>query len=68
MTNEELKEAFKKRIPVNHRGVEYKYISAVIYRIRSRKIVVLAELMDRCGHSVVIVDADGVTALCTGPP
>lgn len=64
MTNYELKKAFYDEAPVVFKGIEgyskdieYKYISAIIYRKRNKKLVISAELVDKCGHSVSIVSA-----------
>lgn len=55
MTNEEAKQALFDKVPVRYRGVEYSYISGIIYRYDTKgKLVVSAELFDKCGHSVVI--------------
>lgn len=55
MTAEEVKDALLKKYPVIASGIEYKCVNAVIYRERDKRIVVSAELLDRCGHSVTIV-------------
>lgn len=61
MTSEELKKAFLDRVPVMCAGIEYKKISAIIYRHdRYGKVQVSAELLDRCGHSCVIVRAQDI--------
>lgn len=55
MTNEEAKKALFEKRPVNYNGVEYSYISGIIYRYDNKgKLMVSAELFDKCGHSVVI--------------
>ncbi len=61
MNNEELKEALVSGRPVIHNmallgKLEYKRVSAIIYRHRSGKLEITAELEDKCGHSVTIVD------------
>lgn len=62
MTHDELKEALLNRRPVVHTSpslgdLTYERVSAIIYRINDKnKIVVSAELVDKCGHSVSIVD------------
>lgn len=62
MTHEELKEALLNRRSVIWRSpsvgdITYERVSAIIYRINDKnKIVVSAELADKCGHSVSIVD------------
>lgn len=55
MTNEEVKQAFFSGVPVQVKEIEYKRISAIIYRLdREKKLIVSAELQDKCGHSVTI--------------
>jgi hypothetical protein len=66
MDNAELKEALFNRRPVVHfaggsDGVEYERVSAIIYRVGDNgKLNVSAELSDKCGHSVSIVDPSRV--------
>ena len=60
MTTDEIKEAFKKRIPVVSRDITYAYISALIYRIRDGKIVLSVELIDKNRNSVTIADCERV--------
>ena len=61
MTNEEAKQAFFDRVPVIYDGIKYNYISAIIYRrnnFKERgKVIVSAELVDKCGHCLVIARA-----------
>lgn len=55
MTNDEAKEAFRNRTPVYYNGIRYLNISAIIYRYDPYgNLLVSAELLDRCGNSVVI--------------
>lgn len=55
MTNEEVKKALFDESPVEHKGIQYKCITAIIYRRKSEKeVIVLAELMDRNKNSVSI--------------
>lgn len=55
MTNDEAKEAFRNRTPVYYNGVQYLKITAIIYRYdHFDNLLVSAELLDRCGNSVVI--------------
>lgn len=56
MTNDEAKEAFRNRTPVYYNGVQYLKITAIIYRYDQydNHLLVSAELLDRCGNSVVI--------------
>lgn len=60
MTGEEIKDALLKKSPVCANGIEYKCVTAVIYREQDKKIVVSGELLDRCGHSVTIVPLDKI--------
>lgn len=54
MTNTELKEAMMAEEPVVCNGIEYKCISAIIYRKNGNGITVQAELLDKTMHSVSI--------------
>ncbi len=56
MTNEQLKEALFSGCPVEHNGIVYKCVSAIIYRNKSGKLDVTAELTDKNDNSVSIVD------------
>ncbi len=61
MNNEELKEALVSGRPVifdmpSLGQLEYKCVSAIIYRHICGKLKITAELEDKCGHSVTIVD------------
>lgn len=48
MTNEEAKTALINRTPVTYSGVNYSYISAIIYRYdNSNNLLVSAELLDK---------------------
>lgn len=66
MTSEEIKEAIKNSSPVTYKGTEYKCITAYIYRriidrhTGKSTFILQCELLDRSGHSVVIVDAKKV--------
>ena len=66
MTSEEIKQAMKDGSPVTFNGTEYKCITAYIYRrVTDRHngratFILQCELLDRCGHSVVIADAKKV--------
>lgn len=66
MTNEELKEALINRRPVIASTpltgeIEYAYVSAIIYRRNKRGGVdISAEIMDKCLHSVSIVDPKNI--------
>lgn len=65
MTHDELKQALFNRRPVVHAvsgtETEYDHVSAIIYRLnKNQKLVVSAELSDKCGHSVSIVGPERV--------
>ena len=56
MTHEDLKEAVFSGCPVEHGDVEYKCVSAIIYRNRGGKVDITAELLDSNEHGVSIVN------------
>ena len=60
MSNEELKEALINRRPIIARIPsmgEIAYVSAIIYKRNERGgVYVIAELMDKCLHSVLSID------------
>ena len=61
MTNAEAKEALINRTPVMFNNTEYLYISAIIYRyVDNRKLVISAELSDKCKRSVTIAQLKDV--------
>lgn len=60
MTNTELKEAMMAGEPVIYGDIEYKCISAIIYRKNGSEIYIQAELADKKTHSVTIADATRV--------
>ena len=64
MTSEEIKQAMKTLAKVKYRGVIYDRITAYIYRVVSHeknyKTVLQCELLDKCGNSVVIAEAEKV--------
>ena len=60
MTAEEIKDALMKKYPVIANGIEYKCVSAVIYREQNRRIEVSAELLDKSGTSVTIVSLKNI--------
>ena len=61
MTNAEAKEALINRTPVMFNNTEYLYISAIIYRYDdNRKLVISAELTDKCKRSVTIAQLKDV--------
>lgn len=66
MTSEEVKKAMHSFAPVRYKGIEYKRITAFIYRAvpvpmsNNVKGVLQVELLDYCGHSVTIAEAEKV--------
>ena len=61
MTNEEAKTALMDRTPVSYNGVQYSYISAIIYRYdRNNKLLISAELTDKTMRSVTIAQIKDV--------
>lgn len=70
LTTEDIKELLKSREPVIchsrisafYSDIEYAYINAVIirYNPKTNKLERTLELMDKCGHAVVIVSPDNV--------
>lgn len=66
MTSEEIKKAMRDFAPVRHNGIEYKRITAYIYRVVEThkkgtfKTVLQVELLDRSGNSVTIAEAKKV--------
>lgn len=61
MTMEELKTAFFNQTPVASGSITYKCVSALIYRRSKKALVVQAELLDKCGHSVTIITPDRIS-------
>lgn len=61
MTNEEAKEALQNKTPVVCGGIEYKRISAIIYRYDDKgKFLISAELVDKKAQSVTIARLEDV--------
>lgn len=61
MTNEEAKEALQNKTPVVCGGIEYKRLSAIIYRYNDKgKFLVSAELLDKNKNSVTIARMEDV--------
>lgn len=56
MTNEQLKEALFSGCQVEHRGIIHKCVSGIIYRNKGGKLDISAELLDKNGNSVSIVE------------
>lgn len=65
MTADEAKAAFLAGTPVQHNGINYGGISALIYRREKNdktKVALTVELYDRGGNSVTIAAPERVTA------
>jgi hypothetical protein len=61
MTNNEAKIALENRTPVIFNGIEYSYISAIIYRYdKNHNLVISAELTDKNKRSVTIAQLKDV--------
>ena len=61
MTNTEAKNALFNRTPVTYNGIEYLYITAIIYRVDSNnELVISAELLDKNKRSVTIAQLKDV--------
>lgn len=61
MTYEEAKKAFNDRSKVNHRGIEYKQINAIIFRRNENEKIIQLELQDVKSKSVTIAKAGDVS-------
>lgn len=57
MNGAEMKKALLDKTPVEYRGIEYAYLSAIIYRAEGQEIVVSGEMMDKTTNSVTIARA-----------
>lgn len=61
MTNNDAKDALFARSPVTYNGIEYRYISAIIYRCgKNNDILISAELTDKNNRSVTIAKLQDV--------
>lgn len=60
MTGQQIKEALMDKRSVKYQEIEYKCISAVIYRNVGGKVQVSVELLDKNGPFVVVALADRV--------
>lgn len=65
MNNEELKSALFDRCPVEHNGIKYKCVSAIIYRNKGGRLSISAEVQDIKSNSVCIVDAEKLKEVLT---
>ena len=62
MTNTEAKTAMLHRTPITYNGINYAYISAIIYRYdRNNNLIISAELTDKNKRSVTIAQIKDVT-------
>ena len=69
MTNEELKHALLTGHPVvftdtDGRESEYERVSAIVYRAKDGEVVVSAEIVDKCGHSLLYCDPKRLKVVC----
>jgi hypothetical protein len=66
MTSEEIKKAMQEFSPVRYKGIEYKRITAYIYRVvrepmrNSLKGIIQVELLDKNENSVTIAEPEKV--------
>ena len=62
MTGAEARDAMLSQSPVEHGGIRYKYISAIIYRSdKNGNLMISAELLDNNKNSVTIVRLQDVS-------
>jgi hypothetical protein len=61
MNNEEIRAAFREGVPVVAGGIEYAYISALIFRRHAGQVIAQVELMDKTRNSVTIARPERVT-------
>lgn len=65
MNNSELKEALFNQRPIIFNKplvgeLHYNRVSAVIYRVKDGRLHVSAEIEDKCGRSVMIVEPENI--------
>lgn len=60
MTAEEIKDALLNKYAVVANGIEYRCVTAVIYREKDGRITVSGELLDKKQNSVTIVSLDKI--------
>lgn len=61
MTNTEAKTAMLQRTPITYNGINYSYISAIIYRYdKNNNLLISAELTDKNNRSVTIAQIKDV--------
>ena len=64
MTGAEAREAMLSQSPVEYSGIQYRYISAIIYRSdKNGNLMISAELLDKNKNSVTIVRLQDVNLL-----
>jgi len=64
MSNEELRRAYQTNQSVEHKGIVFDRIGAIIYRKnKNGDTQISVELLDKSGHSVTIAEASRVTAV-----
>lgn len=62
MTNEEAKDALFRKSPVTCKGIDYRQISAIIYRLnQAGNLMITAELLDKNTWSVTFAQLKDVT-------
>lgn len=65
MNNDELKSALFEPRPVEHNGIIYKRVSAIIYRNKGGALSISAEVQDMKSNSVCIVEAEKLKEVLT---
>ena len=66
MTTEEIKKAARKFLPVRYKGIKYRRVAAVTWRVietqnsGTYKEILQVELEDYCGHSTTIAETGKV--------
>ena len=64
MTNEEAKTALFQRTPVRYNGINYLYMSAIIYRTDPHnQLIISAEMLDKSNNSITIAPLKDVIAI-----
>lgn len=64
MTGAEARDAMLSQSPVTYNGIQYRYISAIIYRAdKNGNLMISAELLDKNKNSVSIVRLQDVSLL-----
>lgn len=60
MTDGEARAAFMRKTPVEFDGIAYQRITAIIYRLGADGLYMQAEILDKNGNSVSIVNASRI--------